>query len=69
VTFRPSPLPGAARTGSGPPRPRAAGGNVIVLPFFQLRVEEVNIVRDAVAIKELVELLIVDPMGSLGLAV
>jgi hypothetical protein len=29
----------------------------------------VNIVRDAVAIKELVELLIVDPMGSLGLAV
>ena len=41
---------------------------VIVLPLFQLRVEEVNVVRNAVAIEELVKLL-VDAMGSLDLAV
>jgi hypothetical protein len=35
---------------------------VIVLPLFQLRVEEVSVVRNPVAIEELVELLIVDPM-------
>ena len=42
---------------------------VIVLPFFQLRVEEVNVVRNPVTVEELVELLIIDPMGSFDLAV
>src|SRR5262245_36518393 len=42
---------------------------VIVLPLFELRVEEVNVVGDAVAIQELVELLVVDTMGSFDLAV
>jgi hypothetical protein len=42
---------------------------VIILPLFQLRVEEVNVVRNAVAIEELVKLLVVDPMGSLDFPV
>jgi hypothetical protein len=42
---------------------------VIVLPFFELRVEEVNVVRDPVAIEELVELLVVDAMRTFDLAV
>ena len=35
---------------------------VIVLPLSQLRVEEVNIVGDAVLVEQLVELLVVDSM-------
>src|SRR5262245_12532461 len=42
---------------------------VIVLPLFELRVEEVNVVADAVLVQELVELLIVDAMGSFDLPV
>jgi hypothetical protein len=42
---------------------------VVILPLFQLLVEELNVVRNPVAIEELVELLIVDPMGSFDLAV
>ena len=42
---------------------------VIVLPLFQLRVEEMNVVGDTVAIEELVELLVVDAMGSFDLPV
>jgi hypothetical protein len=42
---------------------------VVILPLFEFRVEEVNVVRNPVAIEELVELLIVDAMGSLDLAV
>ena len=42
---------------------------VIVLPLFELRVEEMNVVGNPVAIKELVELLVVDAMGSFDLAV
>jgi hypothetical protein len=42
---------------------------VIVLAFFELRIEEVNVVRNPVSIEELVELLIVDAMGPFNLAV
>ena len=42
---------------------------VVVLPFFQLPVEEVNVVGDAVTVEELVELLIVDPMRSFDFAI
>ncbi len=42
---------------------------VIILPLPQLLVEEMNIVRDAVLVQELVELLVIDAMGSLHLAV
>ena len=42
---------------------------VVILPLFQLRIEEVNVVGDAVLVEELVELLIVDTMGPLDLAV
>jgi hypothetical protein len=37
---------------------------VVILPLFELRVEEVNVVGDAVAIEELVELLVVDPVAT-----
>ena len=42
---------------------------VVILPLFQLGVEEVNVVGDAVLVEELVKLLVVDAMGSLDLAV
>ena len=42
---------------------------VVVLPFFELLIEEVNVVSNPVAIEELVELLVVDAMGSFDLAV
>ena len=41
----------------------------VILPRFELLVEEVNVVRDPVAIEELVELLVVDAMGAFDLAV
>ena len=41
----------------------------LVLRLFEFRVEEVNVVRNPVAIEELVELLVVDAMRSLNLAV
>jgi hypothetical protein len=42
---------------------------VVILPLLELFVEQVNIVRNPVAIEELVELLVVDAMGSFDLAV
>jgi hypothetical protein len=35
---------------------------VVVLPFTQFLVEQVDVIRDAVAIEQLVKLLIVDAM-------
>jgi len=42
---------------------------VVILPLFQLGVEEVNVVGDAVLVQELIELLIVDTVGPLDFAV
>jgi hypothetical protein len=42
---------------------------VVILPFFQLLVEEVNVVRNPIAVQELVELLVVDAMRSFDLAI
>ena len=42
---------------------------VVVLPLPQLLVEQVNVVGDAVLVEELVELLVVDPVRALDLAV
>jgi hypothetical protein len=35
---------------------------VVVLPFTQFLIEQVNVVRDAVLIEQLVELLVVDAL-------
>ena len=42
---------------------------VVVLPFAQLVVEQVDIVADAVPVEQLIELLVVDAMRALDLAV
>ena len=42
---------------------------VVVLPLAQLLVEQVNVVGDAVLVQELVELLVIDTVGALDLAV
>ncbi len=42
---------------------------VVVLPFAQLLVEEVDIVADAVLVEQLVELLVVDAVRAFDLAV
>ena len=42
---------------------------VIVLPLTQLVVEQVDVIRDAVLVQQLIELLVIDPMGSFDLAV
>ena len=42
---------------------------VVVLPLAELLVEQVDVIRDAVAIEQLVELLVIDPVRSLDLAV
>ena len=42
---------------------------VVVLPLPQLLVKEVDVVADAVVVEELIELLGIDAMGSLHLAV
>ena len=42
---------------------------VVILPLSQLVVEQVNVVRDAVTVEQLVELLVVDPVRPLDLAV
>jgi hypothetical protein len=42
---------------------------VVVLPLFQFHIEEVNVVRDAVAIEKLVELLVIDAMRLFDLPV
>jgi hypothetical protein len=42
---------------------------VVVLPLAQLVVEEVNVIGDAALVQELVELLVVDAVGPLNLAV
>jgi hypothetical protein len=42
---------------------------VVVLPLAQLLVEEMNVIVDAVLVQELVELLVVDAVGPLDLAV
>jgi len=42
---------------------------VVVLPLPQLLVEQVNVVGDAVLVQELIELLVVDAVRSLHLAV
>ena len=59
----------AVRTGSVHQGPRADGGSVVVLPFAQLLVEQVNVVRHPVLVEELVELLVVDPVRAPNLAV
>ena len=42
---------------------------VVVLPLAQLLVEQVDVVGDAVLVEQLVELLVVDAMRALDLAV
>ena len=42
---------------------------VVVLPFTQLLVEQMDVVADAVLVKELVELLVIDAMRPLHLAI
>ena len=42
---------------------------VVVLPFPQLLVEQVDVVADAVLVQELVELLVINAMRALHLAV
>ena len=42
---------------------------VIVLPFTQLVVEQVDVIGDSVLVQELVELLLIDPVRALDLAV
>jgi hypothetical protein len=42
---------------------------VVVLPLPQLVVEQVDVVGDPVSIQELVELLVIDPIRALDLAV
>jgi hypothetical protein len=42
---------------------------VVVLPLFELLVEQVNVVGDPVLVQELVKLLVVDPVRALDLAV
>ena len=69
MTLRLSPLPIAVRTGSGLQVPVRPVVIVVVLPLFQLVVKQMNVVRNPVAIEELVELLVVDAMGAFDLAV
>jgi hypothetical protein len=49
--------------------PRADVVIVVVLPLTQLVVEQVAVVGDPVSIQELVELLVIDPIRALDLAV
>jgi hypothetical protein len=42
---------------------------VVVLPLPQLLVEQVNVIGHAVLVEELIELLVVDPMGPFNFAV
>ena len=42
---------------------------IVILPLPELFVEQVNVIGDAVLVEELVELLVVDPMRPLDLAV
>jgi hypothetical protein len=42
---------------------------VVVLPFAQLLVEQMDVVADAVVIEELVELLVIDTVRSFDLAI
>ena len=42
---------------------------VVVLPLFELRVEQLNVVCDPTTVEELIELLVIDPMGPFDLAV
>jgi len=42
---------------------------VIVLPLLQLLVEQVNVIRHAVLVEQLIELLVVDPVRPFHLAV
>jgi hypothetical protein len=67
VTLRLSPSPGAVRRGLSRQGSMRSVVIVIVLPFFELLIEEVNVVRNPVAVEELVELLIVDAMRSFDL--
>ena len=42
---------------------------VVVLPLSKFLIEEVDVVRDAVFVQELIELLVIDAMGPLDFAV
>jgi hypothetical protein len=42
---------------------------VVVLPLTQLLIKQVNVVGDASVVQELVELLVIDPMRALDLAI
>jgi len=42
---------------------------VVVLPLPQLLIEQVNVIGDALSIEQLVELLVIHPMGAFDLAV
>jgi hypothetical protein len=42
---------------------------VVVLPLTQLLIEQVDVIRDAVPVEELVELLVVHPVRALDFAV
>ena len=37
---------------------------VVVLPLAQLLIEQVDVIRHAILVQQLIELLVVDPMGS-----
>ncbi len=43
-------------------RPVRAMVIVVVLPLAQLLVEQVDVVRDAILVQQLIELLVIDPM-------
>ena len=59
----------AVRTGFATERPVRTVVIVVVLPFTQLLIEQVNVVGDAVSIQQLVELLVIDAMRALDLTV
>lgn len=42
---------------------------IVILPLSELFVKQVNVIGDAVLVEELVELLVVDPVRPLDLAV
>lgn len=56
---------------TGLPAQRAIGpvAIVVVLPLAQLLVVQLNVVGDPVLVQELVELLVVDPVGAFHFAV
>ena len=42
---------------------------IVILPFPQLVIEEMNVIGHPALVEELVELLIIDPVGTFDLAI